>query len=264
ARAPEVRQPAFQTGLEAHAPAMPLDAEGDVAILGDHGRAAATAGLETGQQAGGLRRTLEQAWPGPQPGIDPRAGERASGVRLDTPQQQRGAGQQGVAGKMTGAEGPRDGRSHARGCHGGVAGPLREARPGAPWRANRATQDCVLGRIRRREWSPWWHTLPACRGRQSRRDNPGMPGAPTRPGVRSPPRSAYLVVGASFAAPASLAAAWRSHVPPYDSCSGFLSDPRRSLGSVYTSFARSWSSVWRRRTRRKEPSSSRSTSAACG
>src|SRR5262249_18468995 len=33
---------------------------------------------------------------------------------------------------------------------------------------------------------------------------------------------------------------------------------------IYTSFARSWSSVWRRRTRRNEPSSSRSTSGACG
>src|SRR5262249_48718910 len=35
-----------------------------------------------------------------------------------------------------------------------------------------------------------------------------------------------------FAAPALLAAAWRSRVPPDDSCSPFLSDPRRSLGSV--------------------------------
>src|SRR5262245_23950202 len=37
---------------------------------------------------------------------------------------------------------------------------------------------------------------------------------------------------ASFAAPAWLAAARRSHVPPDDTCSPFLPDPRRSLGSA--------------------------------
>jgi hypothetical protein len=36
-----------------------------------------------------------------------------------------------------------------------------------------------------------------------------------------------------FAAPALLAAAWRSRVPPGHPPSPFLSDPRRSLGSAY-------------------------------
>src|SRR5262249_46608058 len=52
-------------------------------------------------------------------------------------------------------------------------------------------------------------------------------------GVRSPrlrnPASSSPV---SFAAPAMLAAARRSHRPPDHACSPFLSDPRRSLGSV--------------------------------
>jgi TolA-binding protein len=69
---------------------------------------------------------------------------------------------------------------------------------------------------------------PACRGRRSRRDSLGTPGAPTD----SASRVAASSEPVSFAAPAVLAAAWRSHVPPYDSCSPFLSDPRRSLGSA--------------------------------
>src|SRR5262249_37045837 len=85
----------------------------------------------------------------------------------------------------------------------------------------RPTQDFVLGRIRRREWRAREHAPPPCRGRQSRRDSLGTPGARTGPASRGRPplQSAGCVVQTSFAAPASLAAAWRSHVPPYESCS---------------------------------------------
>jgi hypothetical protein len=43
----------------------------------------------------------------------------------------------------------------------------------------------------------------------------------SRPGVQESPldRNTSVVVRASFAAPAPLVAAWRSHVPPYESCS---------------------------------------------
>src|SRR5262249_17845914 len=63
-------------------------------------------------------------------------------------------------------------------------------------RVKSPSQDCVLARMRRREWNVRWHALPACRGRQSRRDNPGTASTSYGPGLRSP----------------------RS-LPPYDSCS---------------------------------------------
>src|SRR5262249_44375684 len=53
-----------------------------------------------------------------------------------------------------------------------------------------------------------------------------------RPEHIQTPWNGCVVVRASFAAPAVLAAAWRTRVPPDDSCSPFLSDPRRSLGSA--------------------------------
>src|SRR5262249_2909067 len=116
-----------------------------------------------------------------------------------------------------------------RGRRTGRRLPARAARTGEhPFRGGSLareltpTQDVVLGRIRRRAWSARWHAPPACRGQQSRRDSFGTP-----EDAKTLRRTSALSSLARFAAPALLAAAWQSRLPPDDSRSPFLSDPRR-------------------------------------
>src|SRR5215471_15640563 len=96
------------------------------------------------------------------------------------------------------------------------------------------TQDCVLGRIRKRECGAWQHAPPACRGWQASATILVRP-RHVHAAVGSAPIAAALSYVPCFAAPAVLAAARRSLVPPDDTCSPFLPDPRRSLGSALCS-----------------------------
>src|SRR5262249_40234637 len=98
-----------------------------------------------------------------------------------------------------------------------------------------SAQDCVLRRIRRREWN--------VRRTRHLHVAPGQAGATisVRPADVPPRRPEFpeartcAAVRTSFAAPARLAAARRSPVPPDVTRSPFPPDPRRSLGSAILS-----------------------------
>ena len=69
--APELRQPALEACIEADRAAMQPDVHADIAILGNDRMVSRPARLEACQQAGRLRRALEQPGPGPIAPVDP-------------------------------------------------------------------------------------------------------------------------------------------------------------------------------------------------